>query len=171
MTALRAIIAGLSVAGVGLVAGPGLVRPAPRLLYNATASAPVGFYSLDHGQPRVGDWVAVRPPPGLADWMARRAYLPVNVPLLKRLAATEGQDVCGKAGRVFIDGRLRAEARSRDRAGRPLRPFDGCRRMGPGEVFLLNADAPSSFDGRYFGPLPRTTIIGRAKPLWTERDP
>ncbi|MBV8103395.1 MAG: S26 family signal peptidase [Hyphomicrobiales bacterium] len=34
------------------------------------------------------------------------------------------------------------------------------------EVFLMNA-AADSLDGRYFGPLPAASIIGRAAPLWT----
>lgn len=35
-----------------------------------------------------------------------------------------------------------------------------------GEVFLMNRDTVDSFDGRYFGPLPLTSIIGRAVPVW-----
>jgi hypothetical protein len=30
----------------------------------------------------------------------------------------------------------------------------------------MNWDAADSFDGRYFGPLPRASIFGRAVPLW-----
>jgi conjugative transfer signal peptidase TraF len=165
MTALRMVVAGAALAGCALLVAPAIIDPAPRLLFNTTASAPVGFYWIDQRPPRLGDWVVVRPPAGLAQWMAQRGYLPANVPLLKRLAAAEGQTVCGRGGRLFIDGRLVAVARDQDRWGRPLRLFAGCRRLGDGEVFLLNADAPRSLDGRYFGPLPRATIVGRAAPL------
>jgi conjugative transfer signal peptidase TraF len=167
MTGPRTLTVGAVIAGCALVISPFIVDPPPRLLFNTTASAPVGFYWIDRRPPRIGDWVVVHPPADLAIWMARRGYLPVNVPLLKRLAAAKGQTVCGRGGRVFIDGRLVAVARDQDRWGRRLHPFVGCHRLADGEVFLLNADAPRSLDGRYFGPLPRTTIVGRAVLLWT----
>jgi type IV secretory pathway protease TraF len=31
----------------------------------------------------------------------------------------------------------------------------------------MNWDEPASLDSRYFGPLPLTTVVGRAVPLWT----
>jgi type IV secretory pathway protease TraF len=36
------------------------------------------------------------------------------------------------------------------------------------ELFLLMEGVPGSFDGRYFGPVNRSAIIGRLVPLWTE---
>jgi type IV secretory pathway protease TraF len=53
-----------------------------------------------------------------------------------------------------------------DRTGRPLQPYRGCRLLREDEVFLLNVRAPSSLDGRYFGPLNRAQIVGRVTPLW-----
>jgi hypothetical protein len=37
-----------------------------------------------------------------------------------------------------------------------------------GELFLMNPAAPDSFDGRYFGVLRLTHVIGRAAPVWTD---
>ena len=34
----------------------------------------------------------------------------------------------------------------------------------------MNWQVPDSLDGRYFGPLPATTVIGRAIPLYTDED-
>lgn len=31
----------------------------------------------------------------------------------------------------------------------------------------MNPRSADSFDGRYFGPLPASSVIGRAIPLWT----
>ena len=58
-------------------------------------------------------------------------------------------------------------ARERDRRGRPLPVWQGCRLVAEGEVFLMNWDEPASLDGRYFGPIPSSAIVGRAEPLWT----
>jgi type IV secretory pathway protease TraF len=32
----------------------------------------------------------------------------------------------------------------------------------------MNSQSVASLDGRYFGPLPTTTIVGRADPIWIE---
>jgi type IV secretory pathway protease TraF len=40
-----------------------------------------------------------------------------------------------------------------------------------GELFLLNSSHPASFDSRYFGPLDRSFVIGKAVPLWTFASP
>lgn len=141
-------------------------RP-PRLVFNTTASAPLGFYLVDAVAPTVGDIVVVRPPHDLALWMAGRGYLPSNVPLIKRVAASGGQTVCGQQGEVRIDGVPVAKILLRDRLGRQLTPFTRCIRLADGDVFLLNAEMPDSLDGRYFGPLPRHAIVGRATAIWT----
>ena len=62
------------------------------------------------------------------------------------------------------------EALERDRRGRTLPVWEGCRAVRAGEVFLMNWQSENSLDGRYFGPLPASTIVGRADPLWTKED-
>lgn len=141
-------------------------RP-PRLVFNTTSSAPLGFYLVDASAPTVGDMVVVRPPRDLALWMAARGYLPSNVPLIKRVAASGGQTVCGHQGEVSIDGALVAKILPRDRLGRRLTPFTGCVQLSDGDVFLLNTESPYGLDGRYFGPLPRDAVVGRATAIWT----
>jgi conjugative transfer signal peptidase TraF len=144
-----------------------LFQPAKRLIFNTTASAPLGFYWLAATEPAVGDLALVRPPQALARWMAIRGYLPLNVPLIKHVAAVGGQAVCGRGGLVRIDGRVVARPLHRDHLGRPLTAYTACRTLRADEVFLLNPDAPHSLDGRYFGPLPRHCVAGRLRPLWT----
>ncbi|NQE61491.1 S26 family signal peptidase [Caulobacter sp. RHG1] len=152
--------------GCALILAPLATPPNKRLIYNATSSAPLGFYWLGSGQPVVGDLALVRPPLQLARWMAARRYLPLNVPLIKRVAAVQGQVVCIQDDVVTIDGRNVGAVLKRDRAGRLLNPSTICRPLRAEEVFLLNT-APRSLDGRYFGPLPRQSVVGRLTPLWT----
>lgn len=71
--------------------------------------------------------------------------------------------------RVPPDPRL-GEALDRDRRGRPLPIWQGCRLVANGELFLMNWQVRDSLDGRYFGPLPATAVIGRATPLYTDED-
>lgn len=159
----------LSIGGVAslvLIAGC-IAEPSKRLVLNTTASAPLGFYWLSDRAPKLGDLALVRPPAPLARWMAVRGYLPLNVPLIKHVAAVGGQIVCGGEGILTVDGRVVAQALRHDRHGRPLAVFKGCRLLRNDEVLLLNPDAPGSLDGRYFGPLPRHCVMGRLRALWT----
>lgn len=160
-------------AALGLFAGlftlVAVLDPAPRVIWNASASAPIGLYRVQKvDQLRRGELVVVTPPERLATFLAGRGYLPQGVPLLKHIVALPGQLVCRAKARVTVDGRLVAIARERDSRGRPLPSWQGCRRLADGELFLANPDVPDSMDGRYFGPLPASSVIGRAVPLWTD---
>jgi conjugative transfer signal peptidase TraF len=138
-------------------------------VWNMTASVPTGLYLIRGKQSiHAGERVAIQPPPGLRKLLAERGYLPVGIPLLKRVAAVSGQRVCRFAHGVTIDGKLVGVARSFDRRDRPLPTWSGCYRLATGELFVMNPDAPDSFDGRYFGVLKTHDVIGRATPIWTD---
>lgn len=148
-----------------------LVSPQPRIVWNASPSMPLGLYRIHVGaRPLAGDLVLIDPPEEVARLIAARAYLPHGVPLLKRVAAAEGALICRTGDFVTIDGAGAARARTRDRAGRTLPLWLGCRRLARGEIFVLGT-APASFDGRYFGPLPGAAVIGTAQPLLTRDVP
>jgi conjugative transfer signal peptidase TraF len=141
--------------------------PTPRLIWNASASVPIGFYWRVAGAPSRGDLVLARAPLWARRLAAERHYLPINVPIVKQVAAVAGDVVCASGDAVSIDGRLVAHRLASDRMGRPLPQWEGCETLGAGEFFLLMADVPDSFDGRYFGVTERRDIIGRLVPLWT----
>ena len=157
-----------AVVGAGLVAASTADIWPLRIIYNASASVPIGWYTVGESAPvNVGDLVVARPPIRAETLLVARGYLAAGVPILKFVRARAGQRVCRSADLVTIDGATVALARDRDRAGRPLPRWTGCRVLGLGDVFLLNAARTDSFDGRYFGPVSVTSIIGRATPLWT----
>jgi type IV secretory pathway protease TraF len=66
---------------------------------------------------------------------------------------------------ITVDYVYVGAARDEDRSGHSLPEWHGCRIISHGEIFLMNADAPGSLDGRYFGTLPVSSIVGRAVPL------
>lgn len=153
-----------------LVAFGSWVHPMPRLIWNASASVPIGLYAVrPERTPRREDLVVVSPPALLADYLAQGGYLPRGVPLLKRIAAVGGQRVCRTDRTVTVDGAAFATARDKDRRGRELPRWSGCVTLTDTQVLLLNRDVPDSLDGRYFGPLPTSTIVGRAQPIWTRK--
>lgn len=143
------------------------IRPSPRLIWNASASVPTGLYRVRGiASPKVGDLVAAMPLAPLSRYLAQRHYLPRGVPMLKHVAAVAGQTICRDGRAILVDRSRLGQARERDRLGRPLPAWTGCRLLRPGEIFLMNPAAPDSFDGRYFGPVPVATIVGRLTPIW-----
>lgn len=157
-----------AVVGVGVTA---LVAMPLRLVWNASASVPIGLYDIDSsGDLQEGDLVAAMPDKALADFMVERGYIGRGVPLMKHVAARPGQEVCRTGNAVTVDGVPFGDALDRDKRDRPLPVWQGCRRIADGEIFLMNSDVPDSLDGRYFGPVPTHTVIGKARPLYTDED-
>jgi conjugative transfer signal peptidase TraF len=153
--------------GITIVTASASLHVAPRLLWNETASVPVGLYRVQPGSAlHVGDIAAIRLPDRLALLLSSRGYLPFGVPLLKPVAALPGQDVCRTKSAISIGGAHVGDALASDHRGRPLPVWQGCHRVGPDEVFVMNPAEPHSLDGRYFGPLPAAAVIGRAVPVW-----
>jgi conjugative transfer signal peptidase TraF len=154
--------------GVALLGLSMIANPRPRLVWNTTESAPVGLNRVGSGAAvSRGDLVLAKMPASLCRPAARRRYLPTTVPLVKRIAEFDGDVVCASGNRVAVNGVSVAQRLSHDRAGRPLPQWEGCHNLDR-EVFLLMQDVSASFDGRYFGPVPASSIIGRLAPLWIE---
>ncbi len=161
----RLILTASALALLGLAAST--LPFAPRLIWNASASVPIGLYALrPTNGPQVGDLLAVRPPPEIAGFIAERGYTAPDVPLLKHVAAVAGQRVCRRSSRITVDARPLGAAQLTDRLGRPMPRWQGCTTLTNDMLFLMNADVPGSLDGRYFGPLSADTVLGRAVPIW-----
>ena len=152
--------------GIALLAFTFIVSPQPHLVWNASASAPLGLYAVHPGAlPTRGDMVIAWPPRQARALAAARHYLPANVPLVKRVVALSGDRVCAVGRSIEINGRHAATRLERDSIGRPLPSWQGCRTLAHGALFLL-MDSPGSFDGRYFGLSKAIDLIGKATPLW-----
>ena len=167
MNARCATIFTTSVATVLLLSTIGGVSP--RYIWNASDSVPVGLYRL---QPvttlTVTELVAVQPADPLAFFLDLNGYLPIGVPMLKRVLALPGQKVCRSGLTIAVDGVDLGQAKERDRRGRPLPVWHGCRLIADGDVFVMNWQSTDSLDSRYFGPIPASAVIGTAVPVWTD---
>lgn len=138
---------------------------APRLVWNASASAPIGLYRIKaHARPRIGEFVLVRPEPALETFITERGYLPPEIPLIKRVAARSGDKICRHDEAIFIAEIHVADALFFDSAGRKMPVWRDCVTLKSGEIFLLNAPE-NSLDGRYFGATRMSDIIGVAIPV------
>jgi len=161
--ALATVVAAAAV--IDTMIGP---KPAPRFVWNVSESVPTGLYQVQPARDLIVTMLVVAyPPEPLAAFLADRAYLPRDVPLIKRVLALPGQTVCRTGPAIAVDGIEMGVARERDHRGRVLPVWEGCHTLARGEVFLMNWDEPASLDGRYFGSIPLHAVIGRAVPLWT----
>jgi conjugative transfer signal peptidase TraF len=167
MSRMSTLVAALGAASI-LTSTIG-AKPLPLYIWNSSDSVPLGLYSLVATDERhVAELVAVLPPEPLATFLADRGYLPHGVPMLKRVLALPGQTVCRNGLSISVDAIEMGEARERDSRGRPLPVWQGCHVISDGELFLMNWQSEDSLDGRYFGPIPTPSIIGRALPIWTD---
>ena len=155
------------VALVNLVLASAIVRLPILLVWNASASSPIGLYALAPWRAAErGDMAVAWPAPAARELAAVRRYLPRNVPLVKQVSAVEGDRVCARGKMISVNGRPLARRATHDPAGRRLPWWSGCRRLEPGELFLLSPHQPLAFDGRYFGITQAWRVLGRATLAW-----
>jgi len=142
-----------------------LAQPIPQLLYNGSASEPEGWYVRSPAPPALGRLIAFRVPP------AGRAYARAHLPsvargsILKTIAAVQGDKVCAVHNVLSVNGRVLGQISVRDRQGRGLPQWRGCRPMGRGEYFVFSDRIANSFDSRYYGPVRQDDLIGVYRPL------
>jgi len=138
-----------------------IVPPTPRILYNKSDSAPIGWYKLDpDGAPNRDAMVAAFAPAKARKLADMRDYLPYRIPLLKSVWAVAGEEVCASNGVIRAPNRPDIHAELRDGLGRELPHWDGCITVKTTEVFLVSTYVHNSFDSRYFGPVPLKNVLG-----------
>lgn len=142
---------------------------------NLTPSEPLGLWRIMALQRpvEVGDLVFICPPPTASfEEARRRGYVRRGIcpggfaPLIKTVAALPGQHVEIGAN-VTVDGRPLASSinRASDGEGRPITPFKTG--IVPLRNLFLHSPFASSYDSRYFGPVPDTGLLGLAWPVLT----
>ena len=162
-------VAGLVFGGVtatGLVGGYRL---------NLTPSEALGLWRVKglNRPVQSGDLVFICPPENALFGQARRrGYLRRGLcvggsaPFIKTVLALPGQHV-GIGDRITVDGKPvpTSDVLAVDGEGRQIGPFAGGV-VPPGHLFLHSPFA-SSYDSRYFGPIPDAGLLGLAKPVLT----
>jgi signal peptidase I len=118
--------------------------------------------------PRRGDIVVFDAPPGLPAIpdnasapirFIRRLFQPSTQEFIKRVVALPGEKVEGRQGRILIDGKRLVEPY--------LPPGTTTSTFAPtvvpsGRLWVMGDNRTNSEDSRVFGPIPRSTVVGRA---------
>jgi conjugative transfer signal peptidase TraF len=142
---------------------------------NLTPSEPLGLWRIVTLQRpvEVGDLVFICPPATASfEEARRRGYVRRGLcpsgfaPLIKTVAALPGQHIEIGAN-VTVDGTPLAPSivRASDGEGRPITPFKTG--IVPLRNLFLHSSFASSYDSRYFGPVPDTGLLGLARPVLT----
>ena len=164
---------------VALAAGGGAWAAGFRV--NTTASMPRGIWAVTApaGAVHRGDVVTLCLPDTPRMRLGHeRGYIGAGScpdgmePLVKPVAAVPGDTVTVKPGGCSVNGdRVPNTAQfAIDGAGRPLQGIPpGTYDVEPGQVWVLSGHSPMSWDSRYFGPVPKAAVLGRARPMWVFR--
>lgn len=142
---------------------------------NLTPSEPLGLWRIQRLDRPVaaGDLVFICPPviPRF-ETARRRGYLRRGLcaggfaPLIKTIAALAGQRI-EIGDNVVIGGRSLelSTVLKTDGEGRAIAPYPGG--VVPSGHLFLHSSFASSYDSRYFGPIPASGILGLARPILT----
>jgi len=134
----------------------------PRLLYNPSPSAPIGWYRvMQIPAYKKGDLIAVFAPDDARVLAANRNYLPFNYPLIKTIWAGPGATVCrSETGIVSAPNRPVITALGQDSLGRDMPVWSGCVTLEKDQFFIASPDHQYGWDSRYFGPVRSGNILG-----------
>jgi conjugative transfer signal peptidase TraF len=161
--------------GVLILAGVAAIFHFAGLRVNASSSLPIGIY-VTTGDP-TANLVEFCPSEPYGSLSAVRGYRDRGTcpdgfePLMKPVVATGGDIVDVSAKGIVINGRLMSNSAPRpfDVKGRSLVPWPfGRYRVAIGVVWVVSSFNSRSFDSRYFGPIPRSSIRSHLRPFLTE---
>lgn len=142
--------------------------------WNASPSLPVGFY-IESKEP--SGLVEFCPSVFVGRFAAMRGYRSEGTcpdgatPLMKPVVAGSGDTVDVSADGLWVNNRLvpNTAPRAADTQGRPLEHFPfGRYLVDRGTVWVASSYNARSFDSRYFGPIPESSIRAHLRPLLTE---
>lgn len=164
-------------APAGLVLTAGLLAGGlGGLRLNMTGSLPLGVYQVVEGDVRRGDLVLACPDVSeILVEARRRGYLPYGLScpgwfggMIKYAAALPGDVVMATADGISVNGQPMPNTGrvDVDSKGRPLPPLPRSGEVPDGRVWLLSTYAGRSFDSRYWGSVPLSTLRGRVRPVW-----
>jgi conjugative transfer signal peptidase TraF len=141
---------------------------------NASPSLPVGLY-MTSTRPEA-NLVEFCPAEPFASFAIARGYRDAGAcrdgaaPLMKPVIARTGDLVEISANGIAVNGRLvpNTAPRTADSQGRPLTPWPfGRYTVAPDTVWVASSYHARSFDSRYFGPIPTSSIREHVRPLLT----
>jgi len=153
MKARQLFISAAMAAALSLLLVPVVLMPSPRLIYNPSPSAEIGWYRVDPGGGfEAGELVASWLPVDVREFADERGYLPNDIPVIKTVGAMAGDQICRTEEAVTLPNGTVLSLRNTDGLGRPLpQRQTGCFQLSDETVSLVSTRIETSFDSRYIG--------------------
>lgn len=141
----------------------------PRLWLNMSRSEPIGLYIREtfHQPLKRGELVLMKCPPGYEKYLYGRKWLPEGWPLFKTVAGLPGDTFCVTEKQLTLNGKQIGPVSAIDSQGLSLPVLRGCRTVRENHILAIATGLKTSFDGRYFGDVPVSLIIGTVHPVLT----
>lgn len=144
-----------------------LLQPLRIGYYNLTASAPKGLYRITTTTPlERGQLVTIKIPDSVKENSGKSRWNKVDTPLLKQIGGLPGDEVKVTDDGFFVNNEYIGPVFKVDKHGEAMPMIRGTFIIPP-NMFLPISHYEKSFDGRYFGTLPFTSIENHVTPLLT----
>ncbi|MEL7392076.1 MAG: S26 family signal peptidase [Pseudomonadota bacterium] len=158
--------------GLVLLLIPTFLSPAPRLVYNPSYSAEIGWYQVFPGKAfGRGDLVASHLPKQAGELANDRIFLPLGIPVIKTIGAVAGNEICRIDSTILLPDGERLEIKDSDHMGRALPQLPpGCFTLPHETVFLVSTRIETSFDSRYIGPVHTSLVLGPVRYIGGRHD-
>lgn len=139
------------------------------ITYSKSQSMPQGWYFVIPAKNlQRNDIVVFLPPKNTRDFLSQKHWGPKSNLLLKHVMGMPGDLVCNRNHYLWINQRKIAPILAFYAKHKRLPQNNFCGKLVNDEYLLLSTKITRSFDGRYFGPVKRTSISGKAVPLFTK---
>ena len=137
----------------------------PQIFYvNVSASLPYGLYKIEKNPSWQKGAIVAFFLPEKVNFMKSRNWLSLTVPLLKPVVALEGDHCCIQNEEIKINGQKYGDIAKVDTDGLNLPQISFCRDLAEDEIWVGSNRIKNSFDSRYFGTIPKNTILAIIKP-------
>lgn len=143
-------------------------RSGYHVVYSATASMPWGFYFVSPIKNITRyDIVEFIPPIAILNFVKEHHWIPQSGLMIKYVFAVPGDEVCVRDAAVWINNKKIGKVYRFYAHGQLLPQSKICGRLRSDQYFVLSTKKERSFDGRYFGAISVSNILGRAIPIYT----
>lgn len=133
------------------------------ITYTKSSSMPQGWYLVVPAKNlQRNDIVVFLPPKNTRDFLSQQHWGPKNNLLLKYVMGLPGNLACKYNHYLWINQQKIAPLLVFYAPHKKLPQNNFCRQLTNDEYLLLSTKITRSFDGRYFGPVKRENIMGKA---------
>ncbi len=141
----------------------------PKYYLNLSRSMPLGVYKFIpfNGDLKVEDLVIFDVPQQARPYVYGRGWLPKGWLLIKKVGALPGEKVTITNDSIKIRDVYVGPVFETDTEGKPLPRLRGSFIIPENHFLPIATYIQNSFDGRYFGPVSKTLIRGKAIPIVT----